>query len=212
MQEASGIIGALYPELQGLSGPQLQGALAVMAQQNPQRVQALQQLASRAQGLVEAQARQQYEREQGLALQQAHELEKFTEAADRAFEEATKNEPPELMKQVRSRVYDVAEKAYGLDKALLTALYSGQRRMDSAALVRSTPFQLILKDAVAYRLSKEGIAQARHNPVQKVQRPGVASDGPTTESEYASLEREFRGKSLSAKQAADLLIAHGGRR
>ena len=70
----------------------------------------------------------------------------------------------------------------------------------------------MLTDAVKYRLSKQGITPARANPVQKVMRPGVSESGPSDNNAYASLERQFRGKDLTPKQAADLLIAHRARR
>ena len=210
--EASGIIGALYPELNGLSGAELNGALRVMAQQNPQRVQALQQLASRAQGLVQAQQRQQYEAQQGHAMQQQHELEKFSAAEEKRYEEAVKHVSAETMRAVRKNVYPTVEKAYGIPKETMQRLYSGEQRVDSAVFVRSAAFQLMLTDAVKYRLSKQGITQARANSVQKVMRPGVSESGPSDNNEYASLERQFPGKDLNPKQAADLLIAHRARR
>jgi hypothetical protein len=210
--EANGLLGVLYPELNGLNPDQMQGALRVMQQQNPQRVQALQQLASRAAGLVEAQARQQHEAAQGQAMQRDHELQQFTAAEEKRFEEATKYESPETMLKIRSQLYDVTEKHYGINKQTMQRIYSGEQRVDSAAFVRSSAFQLMLKDAVAYRLSKQGITQARANPVQKVMRPGVSESGPSDNSEYASLERSLRGKDLTAKQGAELLLAHRGRR
>jgi hypothetical protein len=65
----------------------------------------------------------------------------------------------------------------------------------------------MLKDAVAYRLAQQGVRNAVARPVAKVQRPGVSESGPSDNSEYASLERSFRGQNLTAKQGADLLIA-----
>jgi hypothetical protein len=176
--EAGGIIGALYPELNGLSGERLQGALAIMQQTNPQRVQALQQLASRAQGLVQAQQRQQYEAQQGHAMQQQHELEKFSAAEEKRYVEAVKHESAETMRAVRENVYPTVEKAYGIPKETMQRLYSGEQRVDSAAFVRSAAFQLMLTDAVKYRLAQRGITQARTAVVPKVQRPGVAAEGP----------------------------------
>jgi hypothetical protein len=150
----------------------------MMAQNQPERVQALSRLASRAQGIMEAQQRQQYEQQQGQALQRDHELQQFTAAEEKRFEDATKYEPAEAMKRIRESVYDVTEKHYGINKQTMQRIYSGEQRVDSAAFVRSAAFQLMLKDAVSYRLSKQSITQARSNPIPKVQRPGVASDGP----------------------------------
>jgi hypothetical protein len=211
VNEANAIVSALFPELEGMNTQQVAGALRLMAQSQPERVRQLQQLASRAQGIMEAQQRQQWEQQQGLALQQNHDLEKFTAAEEKRFEEATKYESPETMKAIRSQLYDVTEKAYGINKQTMQALYSGQQRVDSAAFVRSSAFQLMLKDAVSYRLAQRAVTEARHAAVPNVQRPGVSAPR-SDNSEYASLERQFRGKDLTAKQGADLLLAHRARR
>jgi hypothetical protein len=105
-------------------------------------------------------------------------LQQFTAAEEKRFEEATKYESPETMKQIRASVYNVTEKYYGISKETMQRIYSGEQRVDSAAFVRSAAFGLMLKDAVAYRLSRQAITQARANPIPKVQRPGVTADGP----------------------------------
>ena len=195
--EANGLVGALYPELDGLNAQQVQGALKMLAQNQPERVQALSRLASRAQGIMEAQQRQQYEQQQGQALQRDHELQQFTAAEEKRFEDATKYEPAEAMKRIRESVYDVTEKHYGINKQTMQRIYSGEQRVDSAAFVRSAAFQLMLKDAVSYRLSKQSITQARSNPIPKVQRLGVASDGPKSirrRSLGSSFEVQFAGR------------------
>ena len=70
----------------------------------------------------------------------------------------------------------------------------------------------LIADGAKWRMSQRALATHRANPIPKVQRPGVASDGPSDNNEYASLERSLRGKDLNPKQAADLLIAHRARR
>jgi hypothetical protein len=162
-----------------------------MQKTNPQRLQALQHLASRAQGLVEAQQRQQYEAAQGQALQRDHELQQFTAAEEKRYEQAVKYESPETMKAVRSQVYDVTEKAYGISKETMGRLYSGEQRVDSAAFVRSAAFQLMLTDAVKYRLAQRSITQSRAKPIPRVQRPGVAAGLPTADGDVSAAQAKF---------------------
>jgi hypothetical protein len=68
-----------------------------------------------------------------------------------------------------------------------------------------------MADGAKWRASQRSLASHRANPIPKVQRPGSSAETRSDNSEYASLERSFRGKDLSAKQAADLLIAHRAR-
>jgi hypothetical protein len=209
--EASGVIGALYPELQGLSGEQLKGALQVMAQQNPQRVQQLQHLASRAQGLVEAHQRQQHEAQQSQALQREAALDRFTSDNIQEYEKWAAKENPASMKAVRDNLTSTVEK-YGVPFQTLKAIHDGKMQMDATTFVRSAAFQKMLHDSIKYNLATRAVTEARHAAVPNIQRPGVTSAEPRDDGSYAVLERQLRGKDLTAKQGADLLIAHRGRR
>jgi hypothetical protein len=175
--EASGVIGALYPELNGLSGEQLKGALQVMAQQNPQRVQQLQHLASRAQGLVEAQARQQHEAQQAQALQREAALDRYTSDNVQEYEKWAAKENPASMKAVRDNLTSTVEK-YGVPFQTLKAIHDGKVQMDATTFVRSAAFQKMLHDSIKYNLATRAVTEARHAAVPNVQRPGVASSGP----------------------------------
>jgi hypothetical protein len=177
LNEASGVIGALYPELNGLSGAELNGALRVMAQQNPQRVQQLQHLASRAQGLVEAQARQQHEAAQGQALQRDAALEQYTSANVKEYENWTARENPETLKSIRENLKPTVEK-YGVPFETLMAIHTGKMQMGATEFVRSAAFQKMLHDSIKWNLAQRGITNARSNAVAKVIRPGVSESGP----------------------------------
>jgi hypothetical protein len=175
--EANALLGVLYPELNGLNPEQIKGALAVMAQQQPQRVQQLQTLAARAQGLVEAQARQQHEAVQAQALQRDAALEQYTSANVQEYEKWSAKENPGTMKAVRENLKPTVEK-YGVPFETLMAIHTGKMQMDATTFVRSAAFQKMLHDSIKYNLATRGVTEARSNPIPRVQRPGVASDGP----------------------------------
>jgi hypothetical protein len=63
-----------------------------------------------------------------------------------------------------------------------------------------------------YRLAQRQIPRAAVRPVPQVQRPGTTTDDARDHGEYASLERQYRGQSLTPKQAAELVIAKRARR
>ena len=50
--------------------------------------------------------------------------------------------------------------------------------MGATEFVRSAAFQKMLHDSIKYNLATRGVTEARSNPIPRVQRPGVASDGP----------------------------------
>ena len=189
----------------------MQGALPSCSKQIPQRVQALQHLASRAQGLVEAQQRQQYEAQQGQALQREAALEQYTSANVKEYENWSARENPETMKSIRENLKPIVEKQYGVPFQTLMAIHTGKVQMGATEFVRSAAFQKMLHDSIKYNLAARGVTEARSNPVARVQRPSTA-EPRSDNTEYASLERQFRGKDLNAKQAADLLVAHRARR
>jgi aspartate/tyrosine/aromatic aminotransferase len=205
-QEANLVANALFPELAGLTPDQVQGALRVM---KPERVAQVREFANKIQGIANAQQQQvhaQLQQQQQVAESQqrqaAEAFQKFAEAEDA---KALVNETPESVVQIRKTILADA-KAAGISEKELYQAYN------SIPAMRHSFVQGLLADGAKYRLAQRNITQAKSNPIPRVQRPGVASDGPSDNNEYASLERQFRGKDLSAKQAADLLIAHRARR
>jgi hypothetical protein len=210
--EANALVAALYPELDGLNAQQVQGALKMMAQNQPERVQALSRLASRAQGVMEAQQRQQYEQQRGFELQREAALEQYSKAQVGEYEKWTAKENPETLKAIRENLSPIVEKQYGVPMQTLMAIYSGKMQMDATTFVRSAAFQKMLHDSIKYNLAARAVTQARTAVVPNVQRPGANVEPRGDDSSYATLERSLRGQSLNPKQAADLLIAHRARR
>jgi len=103
------------------------------------------------------------------------------------------------------------ERFYNIPQQTLRDLYNGRQVVDSATFLRSSSFQLLAHDALKYRMSQAAAREKVVRPIPKVNRPGIASDGPRADSEYAELERQYRGKELSPKQAAALLMAKRAR-
>ena len=205
-----------FPEFAGMSGEQLEGALRVS---NPQRAAAFRnhvaQVATVAAGYQQQlQQGQQQQAAATAAQQQQREamLSEYTNREIAEYEKWTSAESPEAMRAVRDNLTPIVEKTYGVPMQTLKAIHDGKLQMDATTFVRSAAFQKMLHQAVQYNLAKQGVTQARSNPVAKVQRPGVASEGPSSESDYTSLERSLRGKTLNVKDAASLLTAHRSRR
>jgi hypothetical protein len=71
------------------------------------------------------------------------------------------------MRKLAATVVEAAEE-YGISKQELSALWQSQ------PLMRSSAMQLMMVDAARYRLAQKDIANARHNPLPPVQRPGVS--------------------------------------
>ena len=121
VNEASAVLAAVFPEVAGLSGEALRGAVAAMQRSNPQRAEQLIGLANRASGLVQAQARQQYEQQQGQALQRNAALEQYTSANLKEYENWSARENSETMKSIRENLKPIVEKQYGVPFQTLMA-------------------------------------------------------------------------------------------
>ena len=176
--EAAGLVGALFPELVGLNPQQLQGAIAVMAKSQPERVQQLGRLVAQSQNIVAAQQQQQAQAQQIAQQQYAQQLEKYTLDEQNKYEAAiARDRSPEQVKALKASVLPMVEKHYGISQDQFRALYNGQQQVDASTMMRSANFQLMLSDALSYRMSKEALPRAISRPVASVQRPGV-SEGP----------------------------------
>jgi hypothetical protein len=213
--EAQGVMTALFPELVGLSGQQAQGALAAMQQREPQRFEQFRQLAGRAQQLIGVYQAQQAEQRQQFAQQVAKQqqqhaqwLRLYETAEIRKYEEAiARDRSPEQIKSLRENVMPYVEKHYGIPEQQMRALYSGEEYADAATFMRSAPFQLMLSDALSYRMSKEAVGRAVSRPIPNVQRPGSSGEAQTR-TEVALAEAQSKLKpAMSAKEAAAYVIA-----
>ena len=205
-QEANLVASAIFPELAGLSPEQVQGALRVM---KPERVAQVREFANKIQGIAnvaqqQAFAQQQAQQQQA-ELQQRQAAEAFQRYAAEQDAKALAKETPESLAQIRNVLYEDGKKA-GYSKADIDQAWN------TIPALRNAYVSELIADGAKWRMSQRALATHRANPIPKVQRPGVASDGPSDNNEYASLERSLRGKDLNPKQAADLLIAHRARR
>ena len=176
--EAQGMMTALVPELANMNGQQVQGALALMQQSNPQRFEQWKQLAGRAQQLVGV-----YREQQARATRQQQELaaaqlEQYRLAEVKRFEARTANENPETMKAIREGAFEMLEAHYGIPQDRMRQLASGQLKVDSTALLHSAEFQMMALDALKYRAAQQSVAKAVSRPIPNVQKPGYSEPGP----------------------------------
>ena len=90
------------------------------------------------------------------------------------FEAAIANIPPETLRNIADNAIPTVEKFYGIKEANMRDLISGRQKVDSQAFMHSMPFQLMLLDAVRFRMSKQSLSRAATRPVPQVQRPGIS--------------------------------------
>jgi hypothetical protein len=195
--EAQGMITALFPELAGLNGQQMQGALAVMAQNQPERVQQLQQLMGRAQNLVGA-----YQQQQAQAAQQQSELARaqFQQFAAWHDGKSLVNETPESRKAIQSVILEDAKRA-GISEKEIASVYN------SVPAFRHSFVQELLADGAKYRLAQRNVATKAHHQVPHVARPGSSAEALTRTEEALASARSKLKPSMSAKEAAAYVIA-----
>jgi len=207
-QEIGVVTAALVPEIAGMNAEQARGALAVLARTNPARAEQIAQFANRIQGAVnltqQQQHRQQQQQSQIAEFQQRQAAEAFQAYAAEQDAKALAGETPESISAIRKTIFADA-KAAGVSEKDLYQAYN------TIPALRHSFVQGLMADGAKWRASQRSLASHRANPIPKVQRPGSSAETRSDNSEYASLERSFRGKDLSAKQAADLLIAHRAR-
>jgi hypothetical protein len=207
-QEASALIGVLYPEFAGMNSQQMQGALAVMAQTQPERVQQLRQLAGRTQNILAAQQQQQAQEQAQQRQQYQENLARYEEQEIRRYETLiARDRSPEQIRALRENVFPMIEKHYGIPQASMRDLYTGAAPVSGAEFMRSSAFQLLVSDALSYRMSKEAVGRAVSRPIPNVQRPGSSAEALTrTEEALASAQAKLK-PSMSAKEAAAYVIA-----
>ena len=202
-QQVNALAVAQFPELAQFNNPQqVAAAMTILEKENPERAQEVRDFANRAS--VVAQHAQQAQAEQRAVVQQRQQ-EEFQRYAQAEDAKAFANTSPEELKQIRNYLYEEGQRA-GFSREQIN-----QHWGNNVAL-RNSHVSELLADGVRYRMAKQGISAQRRNPLKPVMRPGVSESGPRDNSDYASLERQFRGKDLNPKQAADLLIAHRARR
>jgi hypothetical protein len=195
---------APFPELANVRREDMQVVLNHIRQSNPQRFEEIDRHVSRVKGLAanQLQTMQVLHQQQQVAsqAQQAQQQQAF-----RQFAEYHDARIGDVAPEVTNEVVSMAQE-HGISKQELAQLWQ------SNPVIRHSAFQAMMRDAALYRLAQKSIPKAVARPVAHVQRPGVTSDDARDHSEYASLERQYRGQSLTPKQAAELVIAKRGRR
>jgi hypothetical protein len=171
-QEANIVASALFPELAGLSPEQVQGALRVM---KPERVAQVREFANKIQGIANVAQQQahgqQLAHQQQFAAYQEQAAENFKRYAEAEDAKALAGETPGSMAQIRKTILADA-KAAGVSEKELYEAYN------TVPALRHSFVQGLMADGAKWRASQRSLASHRANPVPKVQRPGVASDGP----------------------------------
>jgi hypothetical protein len=202
-----------FPELHNVSDADLPAVLRQMAQVQPQRYAQVVAHAAQVKQLVgqqlhqqqvfaHAQQQQQQQQQQQVEAQQRQ----FRQYAELHDSRTLVNESPETRKAIESALIEGAERE-GIDKQTLVQIWNNN------PVARHSYFQNLIADGVKYRLAQRAVAFAAVRPVPQVQRPGAANEESRDYSEYAHLERQYRGQqSLTPKQAAELVIAKRARR
>ena len=173
-------------------------------------IAAHQQQAAQAQAQAQAQAAQQ----QARAWQ---ELEAYRLAEVKRYEAATAHENPETMRTLRESAFPLIERHYGVPEATMRALASGQQRVDGMRLLHSSAFQLMITDALKYRMAQQSVGKAVTRPVPQVQRPGISEpvriDDGAVASALARLNQPGGNEGRQGlKNAAALVAARRGNR
>lgn len=187
-------------ELKNIPPSQLPGALAALAQSNPQVAAEIKEQIDQI-GVLGQQVRE----AQTVAQQRAAiQFQQYGAAQDQAFDATLAGESPESVRALKEYTMNMM-RGMGLgDQRLL-------QEWNSNLLLRSAEGQAIVADAARWRIAKAGLAQKSAKPIPNVQRPGSSVDRPDAAGRDSfALENRYRGP-LSAKQAAELVIGRRAR-
>jgi hypothetical protein len=202
-QAALAATAARFPELQGINTiPELQLALNVMAQSNPERFEA----ARRDLSYVVAAAQNAQQIGAQHAQNQAAQFEAYAKQQDELYDQAhPEMKDPAVSARVSKSAMDYLKNNIGLSDDDVRAVWNSPQG-------RSAAFQNILHDAVMYSNAKAAVPRAKANPVRQVQRPGSPVErAPDSDLGLVALDRRL-SESGNVKDARDLLIALRGRR
>jgi hypothetical protein len=186
-------------ELKNIPPSQLPGAIAALAQSNPDVAAEIQSQINQVQTLT-----QQYQEAQRVAQQRAAiQFQAFGAAQDDAFDKSMASESPETVGAIKQAAHKMLNEAGLSDQEILY-------HWNTNPVMRSAFGQQILADAARFRMLKAGIKPAP-KPVPNVVKPGSSVDRPdASDRDSFALENRFRGP-LSAKQAAELVIGRRAR-
>lgn len=187
---------ASFPELSGLDGTQIQTALQVIQQRDPQRAQAI---VNHLQHVVQLHNVSEQARAQQSQIEQ-QKVQSWMEAEEQKFSQwAAKPENSARVKAVQADALNLFQSEYGVSKAELKSIF------ESVPAFRSDLAQRLITDALSYRQAMRGAARAAPKPVPLVQRPGTSSYR-SSDSGVEAARQSFM-KSPDIKSAVALLRA-----
>jgi hypothetical protein len=196
-----------HPEIANLAPDQLQVALNVLAQSNPEKYNAIRADYEAAQGLLQTAAQAQAQRQQVDAQHAAAQFQAWSKAQDDAFDAELGKQPPERQAAIRQEARAML-KDYGLSDQDVAFLWQND------IAFRSHAGQRILADAAAFRLQQKTAQSIKPVPptLPRVQRPGSSATRMERGEDVDLRNLNSRlNTSHSAKDAAALLAARRAR-
>lgn len=185
-----------FPDIAALPANQWEPALAMMAQQQPERFAKFNAALNRVNVLQQS---AQYEAQQKTARENA-EFQSFAAQQDAEIDKLLEGESKASQKAITAEIIAGAKEA-GLGDQEFLRLFATDRTM------RSAPFQKMMVDAAKYRLQQKGAKAAASKALPPVQRPGAAQPrGNSGTERLRSLSSAFE-KNPSLKNAAAKIAA-----
>ena len=185
-----------FPEIAGLPVDQWEGALAAMAQREPDRFgKAMGTL----QRVAQLQALQE-EQKQFRTDAEQRDLQQFVTAESTRFNDMIKGEPKEKVRQVERAIVESIQE-YGGDSQEFFEL------LRTTKIVNSAVAQRLLYDAGQYRLISEARVKAAPKSLPPVQRPGASQPRITGSAATVEAARAAADRNPSVANMAKLLDA-----
>jgi hypothetical protein len=185
-----------FPELAAVPLQQLQPALEMMAQRQPERFGKAMATLDR---VAQLQAAQQTQQQQQTATAR-QKFESFGKAEDVRLDAMLKDESHQTQRAVMDEIMAGAKEA-GVESAEFIRLFR------SDPLMRNAHFQKMMYDAGKYRLAQKTTPKAAVRDVPSVQRPGVAASRTSAGSATISALTAKLDRTGSLKDAQALLAA-----
>jgi hypothetical protein len=173
MQQASLLMD--FPGLAGMSAAELGGAMAYMAQKEPEQYQKFQHRLQVLNQTVQNIQHHQQRAAQQQQAQQQQQWQAWSKAQDDAFDRAVANEPKQVVREIQSRLPELLQKHYNISKDELFQAYH------SNPLLRSTAAQKMLWDLAKYHMAKETARRAPVDAPRGMMRPGTSQSRLSTE-------------------------------
>ena len=203
-----------FPELHNVPDAELPAVLGHIARTNPQRhaqilghvaqvKQALGQQLHAAQVIQHQQTQAQLQHQAAAQQQAAERFQQWAAREDDKIDKLLATETPERRSAIMQEAAAILRED-GMTDQQIQHMWQNDQTFRSA-----TAQKMLMREAKA-RIAERGVRAARVTPVAQVQRPGV-SEPAADRSAYADLERQYRGRSLTPKEAAALVTARRAR-